>query len=161
MDSLRNDSGRFLLGSLGLQRKKKVKDILTFPITFRLPNSPPETSVSHPVFLAGNGLAPPPGLSEGLSVELASLMKQMCTSWWTGWQWINLVVFTIRSFSLPPGIFCFSVGSAGVIVKWTVRDRTSSHSATQWVVGPQPPEKSSRSPLLRMPPASSDGQNCV
>lgn len=79
MYALRNDGGRFLLGSLGLREKKSLHT-LTFPLTFHLFGSPPETFVSHPVFLANTRLAPPSGLPEGLSIKLVLLTEQMCAS---------------------------------------------------------------------------------
>lgn len=97
----RNDLWSFpSLGSLSLEIK--VCTFLPFLLTFHLPNSPPETFVSHPVFLSRTRFAPPSGALRRPFYQ-ASLAYVTDVSELVNYAVMNQhSVFTNSSFDLPP-----------------------------------------------------------
>lgn len=94
MNALRNDRGRFLLlGSLGIQTKKFAYPYLS--LTFHLSNSPPETFVSHPVFLANTSWP-------HLQGSPKAFLSNRCVRAGEPWAMNQPSVFTNCSFGPPP-----------------------------------------------------------
>lgn len=105
---------------------------LPFLLTFHLPSSPPETSVSHPVFLSKTRFAPPPGAprrpfyqaSLAYVTDVCELVNDAVMN--------QPSVFTNSSFDLPP-VTLLGAGSGWGTETRTDRDKLQREGAgTIW-----------------------------